>query len=273
MLLERFYAAKQPELAALRASAEKNTLPAPFAGMRPDFVQALRQRASKAPVGIIAEFKRASPSAGVICEDLTVEDVARQYAVAGANCMSVLTEEAHFHGELGFLKRAAAVRETEGVPLPLLRKDFLFDRLQVLETAATPASAMLLIVRLTPDAKLLRSLQEEAERFKIACVVEVFDGDDLKIARDSGARIIQVNARDLESFHVDRAACLHFIRRNPPENGETWIAASGVQEKAHLGEAAEAGYDAVLVGTALMRGGAPGRALSRLLGKDGTERC
>ncbi len=273
MLLERFHAAKQSELKSLRAAAEKGSLPAPFAGERPDFVQALRKRPFGVPVGVIAEYKRASPSAGVICEDLTVEDVARQYAVAGANCMSVLTEEAYFHGKLDFLKRAAAVRESLGASLPLLRKDFLFDRLQVLATAATPASAMLLIVRLTPDAKLLRSLQEEAECFKITCVVEVFDEDDLRIARDSGARIIQVNARDLETFRVDRAACLHFIRRNPPENEETWIAASGVQDKAHLGEAADAGYDAVLVGTALMRGGGPGRALSRLLGKLEAKRC
>ena len=101
--------------------------------------------------------------------DFPPEEAAKQYAEAGASCLSVLTEETYFKGTLGYLKRMSAPG------LPLLRKDFIFDRLQVAATAATPASALLLIVRLTPDAALLRSLREQAEAHGIDAVVEIFD--------------------------------------------------------------------------------------------------
>ena len=148
---------------------------------------------------------------------------------------------------------------------PLLRKDFLFDPLQIAATAATPASALLLIVRLAPDAGLLRELREQAESFGMQAVVEIFDTEDLQLARQSGARIIQVNARDLETFAVDSNACLELIRRCPPEGEERWIAASGLSRTEHLRAAAEVGYDAVLIGTALMEQEDPGVALRRLL--------
>lgn len=139
------------------------------------------------------------------------------------------------------------------------------DPLQVEATAATPASALLLIVRLTPDPKDLRTLREQAESYGIDAVVEVFDKADLELARESGARIIQVNARDLETFHVDRQAGLDLIRDCPPLGEEVWIAASGVSEGVHLVEAAKAGFTAALVGTALMKDGRPGEAVSKLL--------
>ena len=98
-------------------------------------------------------------------------------------------------------------------------------------------------------------------------MVEVFGEKDLETARESGARIIQVNARDLDSFKVDRKACLELARRCPPLPGEAWIAASGVFLHAHLEEAGEAGFAACLVGTALMEKGRPGPALAELLGR------
>ena len=213
---------------------------------------------------MVAEYKRASPSRGVIREDLDVEEVVRQYAAAGADALSILTEETWFHGSLDFLTRAAAPGLYPAAPLPLLRKDFIFDSLQVRATAATPASALLLIVRLTPEARLLRQLREEAEGFGLHAVVEIFDAADLRLARESGARIIQVNARDLQTFAVDRAACLSLARSCPPENGEIWVAASGISHAEHLVQAAEAGYQAALVGTALMEQGKPGAALAAL---------
>lgn len=114
-------------------------------------------------------------------------------------------------------------------------------------------------MRLTPEARLLRQLREEAEGFGLHAVVEIFDAADLRLARESGARIIQVNARDLQTFAVDRAACLSLARSCPPENGEIWVAASGISHAEHLVQAAEAGYQAALVGTALMEKGKPGR--------------
>lgn len=266
MRLERFRAAKAEELAALRRAAERGALPPPWLGPRPDFAAALLRRAAGAPLAVVAEYKRASPSAGSICEGLEVEDVARQYLAAGAAALSILTEETWFRGHMGFLARAA--RALEGAPgggAPLLRKDFLLDGLQVEATAATPASALLLIARLTPDARALRDLREAAEVHGMAAVVEVFDRADLALARESGARIIQVNARDLDTLAVDRAAALALIRACPPEPGEIWIAASGMDSFAHLAGAARAGYDAALVGTALMAGGRPGAALARML--------
>ena len=157
MRLERFHQAKQAEVAALRLAAERENLPEPLTASRPDFAAALSTPASGATLAVVAEYKRASPSRGVIREDLDVEEVVRQYAAAGADALSILTEETWFHGRLDFLTRAAAPGLYPAAPLPLLRKDFIFDSLQVRATAATPASALLLIVRLTPEARLLRN--------------------------------------------------------------------------------------------------------------------
>lgn len=213
------------------------------------------------PLTVIAEFKQASPSRGPICRSLTVEEAARQYVAAGAGALSILTERRFFAGELDFLGRAAAC--CPGTPL--LRKDFIFDPLQVRATAATPAAALLLIVALTPDTALLRRLREQAESLGMQAVVEVCGKKDLVLARESGARIIQVNARDLDTLRVDRQACLELARQCPPERGEIWIAASGMDRREHLEEAARAGFSAALVGTALMQEGQPGAALRRLL--------
>lgn len=261
--LQRFRDAKRGEIARLTAQAAAGRLPAPFSGARPSFREALRLRPDGLPA-VIAEYKRASPSAGDIAPDLLPEDVAGQYAAEGAACLSVLTEEAHFRGDLAFLDRMGRM----ACGLPMLRKDFLFHPLQVAETAATPAAALLLIVRLTPDAALLRRLREEAEGYGMDAVVEVFDAADLALARAAGSRIIQVNARDLERFTVDRAACLRLaeaFRHDAHGRGERWIAASGMDRREHLRAAADAGFDAVLLGTALMRGGRPGEALRALL--------
>lgn len=261
MQLERFHVAKQPEIAHLRQMAERGQLPEPYSGKRPDFAAALR-RDGAGPLAVIAEYKRASPSRGVIRSDLSVEDVTGQYVGGGASCISILTEEKYFDGKITFLSQAHEI-----VPdTPLLRKDFILDSLQVQATAATPASAQLLIVRLTPQVSVLRQLREEAASHGIASVVEVFGEEDLRLARESGAEIIQVNARDLQTFAVDRGACLSLIREFPPERGELWIQASGVSRKEHLLEARDAGYTAALVGTALMEHGQPGRALAALLG-------
>ncbi len=262
MRLEHFVRAKEQEIHRLRQLENAGLAPVPFPGGRPSFAAALTA-AGSAPVRVIAEYKRASPSCGDIALNITPETAAREYAVNGADCLSVLTEEIFFKGNIRYLSRMS------GPCLPLLRKDFIFDPLQVNATLATPASALLLIVRLTPDAVTLRRLREQAEAGGMDAVVEVFDETDLRLARESGARIIQVNARDLDTLHVDRAACMRLAERfrtAGPE--EIWIAASGMDRPAHLKQAADCGYQAVLVGTALMRGGRPGKALAALLGRD-----
>lgn len=265
MRLDRFLWAKAGEVAALRRQEREGSLPAPLAGPRPDFLAALRRPSASGLPAVIAEYKRASPSRGVICRHLTAGEVARQYAAAGAAALSVLSEERFFQGRLDYLADAHAALADAGRPLPLLRKDFLFDPLQIRATAATPAAALLLIVGLTPDAGLLRQLREQAEHYGMQAVVEVFDADELRIARQSGARLIQVNARNLATLRVDCAACLDMARRFPPKDGECWIAASGMEHPDQLRAAVEAGYHAALVGTALMKDGQPGTALRGLL--------
>ena len=160
---------------------------------------------------------------------------------------------------------AALQRREAGVPLTVIAEFKQASPLQVRATAATPAAALLLIVALTPDAALLRRLREQAESLGMQAVVEVCGKKDLVLARESGARIIQVNARDLDTLRVDRQACLELARQCPPERGEIWIAASGMDRREHLEEAARAGFSAALVGTALMQEGQPGAALRRLL--------
>ena len=261
MLLEQFRKAKEKEIRCLRQLETVGLLPDSYKLERPSFFEALMAPGC-APVRIIAEYKRAAPSCGDIALDLAPEQVASEYAANGADCLSVLTEESFFKGNLHFLSRM----KEDG--LPLLRKDFIFHPLQVIATAATPASALLLVVRLTPDVETLRGLREQAESFGMDAVVEVFDEDDLSLARASGARIIQINARNLDTLQVDRMACLRLADRfRAGRNGELWIAASGMDRLEHLDQAAEHGFQAALVGTALMRDGRPGETLAALLGK------
>lgn len=253
-MLDKFRKAKDAEIAFLK----QNGSPAPYTGARPNFREAL----SGADIAVIAEYKRASPSRGIICESVVdVEEASSQYAGAGAAALSILTEGDFFHGKLDFIARAAKTG------LPVLRKDFIFDPAQVSATAATPASALLLIVRLTPDPTQLRALRELAESFGIDAVVEVFDAPEVDLARKSGAKTIQVNARDLQNLTVNRAACLNIIECCGHLPGECWIAASGIETHAQLEAAKNAGFDAALVGTALMRDGKPGEALQKLLGE------
>ena len=254
-MLGKFAAAKAAEIADLRAREKAGRLPPVWAGERPPFTPALEGRA---PLAVIAEYKRASPSKGPICLELSASDVAAQYARAGAAALSVLTEEQYFQGSLEFLAQAR-----EAAPgTPLLRKDFLLDPLQVRATAATPASALLLIARMV-DEDLLAEMLDQAGALGLAAVVEVFDEADLKKARNAGAGIIQVNNRDLDTLRVDLAVSRRLVLRR--RDSEHWISASGVDRGAQLRELAALGFDAALVGTGLMAGGRPGAALEQLL--------
>ena len=249
MNLERFKLAKAAELGRLRSHPPP---PPASSAARPRF---LAPRAEDGPIRVIAEYKRASPSRGVINERLAPEEAAACYEAGGAAAISVLTEEMYFHGELDFLRRVASVCH-----LPQLRKDFIFDAAQVRETAATPASALLLMVALTPDAARLRALRELTESFGMTAVVEVFDERELEIARAAGASVIQVNNRNLETLEVDVTAAQRLIQCK--RAGEIWISASGYETRAQLDELV--GYDAALVGTALMEAEDPRKALEAL---------
>jgi len=258
-MLARFREAQLPGILRLRKLAEAGEIPPPWSfpgkGERPVFSRSLRGAGAPA---VIAEYKRASPSRGVINLDLTPADVARMYAENGAAAFSVLTEEAHFQGSLDFLAAMAFAGK------PMLRKDFLLDPVQVLETAATPASALLLIMRMFPGADEVREMLELCNEHGLEAVCEVFDEADLDMARWAGASIIQVNNRDLDTLTTDLAVSRRLARTRG--EGEVWISASGLETPEQLHEMADLGFDAVLIGTSLMSTPDPGAALAELTG-------
>jgi len=260
-MLERFAAAKAAEIASLRLLAGEDRLPEPFAGPRPALAAALRQ-VRPGRCAVIAEYKRASPSKGIINESLSAADVAGQYASAGASALSILTESDHFQGRMEFLFQAR-----EAAPgLPLLRKDFILDPLQVAATAATPASALLLVARMLPGPRLAGLLAACAAH-GLEAVTEVFDAADLASARAAGATLIQVNNRDLDTLGVSLDVSRGLAPSKAP--GETWISASGISHGDQVRELAELGFEAVLVGTSLMQDARPGAALARLIAEAG----
>lgn len=255
-MLEKFRQAKLDEIERLRRHEKAGTLPRPFRGKRPSFIEAVR---AKAPRAVIAEYKRASPSRGEINLRMSPEEVALLYASNGAAAISCLTEKTFFKGSLDFIALMA------GPGLPILRKDFLFDPLQLVATAATPASAALLIARLIPSINDLSAMIAKARNLGLDPVVEVFDERDLSHARDAGAWIIQVNTRDLDTLEVDAQNAFRLIKDK--RRDELWIAASGIKDEGDAAVLEKTGYDALLVGTALMAHKDPGRKLAELTGK------
>ncbi|MFT4034334.1 MAG: indole-3-glycerol phosphate synthase TrpC [Patulibacter sp.] len=197
-------------------------------------------------VGVIAEHKRRSPSAGPIREELEVEEIVRAYEAGGAACISVLTDEPHFGGKLADLRRAKAA-----VELPILRKDFIVDPYQVIESAAWEADAILLIVAaLEPQA--LAELHAQARELDLDVLVEVHGPDELEVALDViEPDIIGINNRDLTDFTVDISRT-HDLLVDVPA-GKTVVAESGFYAREQIDELERVGCDAVLIGEALMR--------------------
>ena len=150
-------------------------------------------------IALIAEVKKASPSAGVICQDFDPVRIAKEYEAAGASCLSVLTDEKFFQGSLDYLRQIRAA-----VKLPLLRKDFIIDERQILEAIEWGADAILLIVAILDDARLQR-FHELATEAGLAALVEVHDEAELERALAAGANLIGVNNRNLKTFKVDLA--------------------------------------------------------------------
>ncbi len=254
-MLDKFREAKQIEIESLRKDFMEGRVPAVYQGARPSFVDAIR---AKGPGAVIAEFKPASPSKGVLRENLNPLDYADAYAENGAAAISVLTEHKYFKGTPDFL----FMMSQPGIPL--LRKDFIFDPLQVAMTASSPASAVLLIARMCDDVNHLKQLIDIARMPGLAPVVEIFDQADLDRAREAGADIIQVNNRDLDTLTISLDQGRRFIKQK--QDGELWICASGVNERSEVEEMGSLGFDAVLIGTSLMEADDPGAKLAELTG-------
>jgi indole-3-glycerol phosphate synthase len=216
-------------------------------------------RATSGPdVGVIAEVKRRSPSAGAIREDLDPVEHARAYAQGGAVAISVLTDEAHFGGSLDDLARVAAA-----VAVPVLRKDFILDELQLYEARAAGASAVLLIVRALTPARV-RALATAARAQGLGVLVEVHTDAELAVAVAAEPTAVGVNSRDLATFAVDLAEAERLVARVP--RGVPAIAESGITTRADVERMAAAGADLVLVGTSVARTADPGAAVRELTG-------
>ncbi len=207
-------------------------------------------------MSVIAEIKRASPSAGDIAPDLDARKAAEAYARGGAAAISVLTEPERFKGSLDDLHSA------RDAGVPVLRKDFIVDELQVHESRAAGADALLLIVRIVGDE--LQRLYDSATELGMDCLVEVYDEHDVERAVSIGATLIGVNRRDLETFTVDPGRMRKLAPMIP--SNVVLVGLSGVKTRADVDELAAAGARAVLVGEALARSTDPGSSVRALLG-------
>jgi indole-3-glycerol phosphate synthase len=212
-------------------------------------------------VSIIAEHKRRSPSAGMIRDGATVEEIVCAYERGGASALSILTENQHFGGTLDDLREAR-----RATTLPILRKDFIVDRYQVYETAAAGADALLLIVAALDDDDLA-TLYVDAMQLDLDVMVEVHDEEELDRALEIDADVIGINNRDLTDFSVDLNRTFDLLSDVPA--GKLVVSESGLYTREQLEELERVGIDGVLVGERLMRAPDPEEALRELAG--GTE--
>ena len=197
------------------------------------------------PIRIIAEVKKASPSKGVIKEDFDPIAIAQEYSANGANAISVLTEPHYFQGNLDYL---TAIRRY--VPTPLLRKDFILDKYQIVEALVYGADFILLIAK-SLSTKNLKELYEYALHLGLEVLVEIHDKEDLTKAMKCGAHIIGINHRNLETFEMDMSLCDKLIPMIP--NGKIIVAESGVSNPETIKRLSEVGADAFLIGEHFMR--------------------
>jgi len=209
-------------------------------------------------VAVIGEIKRASPSAGTFDANLSARETAMAYARGGAAAISVLTEPEFFKGSIDDLNSARAAK------LPVMRKDFILDTWQVLESRAAGADALLLIVRALEQNEL-ETLVQACRTLRMDALVEVYDDTEMTRALDAGATIVGINNRDLESFEVDRERTARLAPQVP--DGVTLVALSGVGTRADVEALAAAGARAVLVGEALVRSEDPAAELRALRGE------
>jgi indole-3-glycerol phosphate synthase len=245
----RLRAVPEAELARLDAR-----MPRP-----PSFAAALRRGDGR--LAVIAEIKRRSPSAGDIQPGASAPEQARRYQAAGADALSVLTDEKFFGGSLGDLE--AAVAEVAGA-VPCLRKDFMVHPIQVAEARLAGASAILIIVRALDDEEI-RTLQGAAGAAGLDALFEVHNESEVERAARHGARLIGVNNRDLAIFRTDLGFSERLIPRLPP--GATAVGESGVVTGADAARLRAAGAHAVLVGEALMRAPDPAALIREFRGE------
>ena len=265
-ILEKILATKRAELANITNERRLAVIEAAEAMPHPRPFGAVLARPAGAPMRVIAEIKRASPSAGPIRPGADVAAIAREYATAGATAISVLTDKQFFDGDLAFLgvaRRACAV--------PLLRKDFIIDPLQIAEARAAGADAVLLIAAAFPAGPgpagagevRLSDCVLVAAGLGLDALVEVHDEAELEQALAAHAPVIGVNHRNLRTFEIDMSLTERIAKRVP--TGTVLVAESGIRTAVDVRRLGDVGAHAVLVGEQLMRASSPGVALRELL--------
>ena len=256
-ILDEIVATKRREVDAARRRMPIEELEAQ-AGEAPPVRDFRASVAGPPPMRLIAEVKKASPSAGVIRADFDPIEIARAYQAHGASALSVLTDVSYFQGHLSYLARIRAA-----VAVPLLRKDFLIDEYQVVEARVAGADAVLLIAEILDDATL-RGLLERARGLGMSALVEFHDAENLPRVLAAGADLVGVNNRDLRRFETDLEHTLRIRDRVPP--GVALVSESGIRTRADVERLEAAGVSAILVGEHLMRRADIGRGVEELLG-------
>jgi indole-3-glycerol phosphate synthase len=259
-VLERILSAKAEELARAKRARPLGQLEARARAAPParDFVGALRAKIAEGRPAVIAEIKRASPSRGVLREPFDPEAIAASYERHGAACLSVLTDEPFFQGRLEDLERARAASS-----LPALRKDFVVDPYQVVESRAAGADCVLLIAAAL-DAARLRELEAAAHELGMAVLVEVHDEAELERAAALVTPLLGINNRDLRTFETRLETTLGLLARVPP--GRIVVTESGILAPGDVERLRASGVECFLVGEAFMRAPDPGAELARLFG-------
>ena len=267
-ILAKILATKRAELATITNERRLAVIEAAEAMPHPRPFRAALARPAGAPMRVIAEIKRASPSAGPIRPGADPADIAREYAAAGATAISVLTDKTYFDGDLAYLGCAR-----RACSLPLLRKDFIIDPLQIAEARAAGADAVLLIAAAfppvggsqgSPAAEVqLGDCVLVAAGLGLDVLVEVHDEAELERALAARATLIGVNHRDLRTFQIDMTLTERIAKRVPA--GTVLVAESGIKTAADVRRLGDVGAHAVLVGEQLMRAPSPGAALRELL--------
>ena len=220
-----------------------------------DFYKAFK----KGKLSIIAEIKRASPSAGIIRQNFDPTYLAKTYEDSGASALSVLTDQKFFMGALEHLKAAK-----ESTTIPVLRKDFIIDETQIYESRIAGADAILLIVRILTDAQLSSFLKKAAD-LGLAVLVEAHSKEEAKRAMSAGAAIIGINNRDLSNFNVDIGITIDILNSLPEIKDQSIVSESGITSKDDIKKLHDAGVDVFLIGESLLKSGDISKKFEELL--------
>ena len=256
MFLEKIVEIKKEEIQRRKTRSRQKEMEETVSHLSPprDFMDAISQHA---PMALIAEIKRASPSVGVIKEDVDLCRIAHEYQTGGACAISVLTEAHFFKGDLSYLHLIK-----EKTSLPVLQKDFILDPFQIYEGRVLGADAILLIASLL-DRKQLKEFVDLTQNLHMVPLVEVHNEDDLEKTSSLNLPLIGINNRDLRTFEVDLRTTLR-LKREIPSRTKV-ISESGIKSSEDVKFLREAGVDGILVGEILMRSSDPASKIRELL--------